>query len=352
MRGVLSRPALADVGRGGQIAPPVPSPHTLARIALAGLCLLAAPLSAAAQDTDESSGLVGLSLPVGARIVGQGRAASAGSAELQALPYNPAAIFGLDSRAVTYSRFQAASDTEVNGNYVAAGLPARWGTVAVHAVYIDYGSIPITDTSPEPIGSLDVSDWAVGATWTNRWREKLAYGVTAKWLHVDLGTVSAGGPAVDAGVVYAPRPSLPLSLALAVRNVGPDLDFGDGPEGERTERLASRVRLGVDYHPAVFPGLPPEYRLSLRFDIESVMQELATSSQHAGAAVTIHDVVVVRGGLVLLDNPFSSGSTENRSAGGSVGLGVRLGAFEADVAREMSVSELGAETHISASYRF
>ncbi len=344
--------ALADRGAEPEIRPPVSSHSTLIPVVLA--LLLAAPLPLAAQD-DASSGLVGLSLPIGARVVGQGRAAAGASGELQALPYNPAATFGMDGVMATYSRFQAASATDVNGNYLAIGGPTRWGVVTLHAIYLDYGDIPVTDASPTPIGSIEVSDWAVGVTWSNQWREKLAYGATVKWLNADLGTISAGGPAVDAGLIYEPKPSLPLALAVSLRNLGPDLDFGgDESDGtDHTEALPSRVRLGLHYHPATFPGLSADYRLAFSFDIESVLNELATSSQHAGAAVTVYDVVVVRGGFLLVDNPFDAGGGRaNRNTGGTLGVGVRVGDFEADLAREISVSELGDETHISVSYRF
>ncbi len=329
----------------------VTPPHNLVRTLAAGLCLAALPMTAAAQE--ETPGLVGLSLPLGARVIGQGRAVAGARGEIQALPYNPATLAVMGGSAVTYSRFEAADMADLNSNFLAAATETRHGTVAVHAVYIDYGSIPVTDASPEPIGSIEVSDWAVGVTLARQWRGKLAYGATAKWLNVDLGSVSAGGPAFDAGLVYEPKPSLPLSLAVSLRNMGPDLDFGgSGGDGDGTEALPGRVRVGVHYHPAAFPGLPPEYRVTVSFDIESVARELATSSQHAGASVLIHDVVAVRGGLVLMDNPFASRSASNRSAGGAVGVGVKLGELEADLAREMSVSELGDETHISILYRF
>lgn len=353
---MLTRSALDAGVREPQIPPPVPIYRTVARAALVGLCLLAAPFSAAAQDPDdESSGLVGLSLPLGARAVGQGRAVAAAAGELQALPYNPAAIVRLEGGALTYSRFEAAQDAEINGNYVAGGYAATWGTVALHAIYLDYGEITVTEASPDPVGTIEISDWALGVTYAHLWREKLAYGATAKWLKADLGTTDASGPAFDAGLVYQPRATLPLGFAVAVRNLGPDLEFGAAEidEGaDLSEPLPGRVRVGVHYNPITFPGLPPDFRLSLAFDIESVLRDLATSSQHGGVALTIHDRVVLRGGLLLLDNPFSTGSTSNRNTGGSVGVGVHLGEFEADLAREISVSELGDETHIGISWHF
>ena len=315
-----------------------------------------APLRAQGSEAiDDDSGMIGLSLPLGARAIGRGRVAAAAAGEIHALPYNPAAAIGLGRGIVTYSRFEAAEQADFNGNYLAGGADTRWGAVAIQALYLDYGEIPLTETSPEPVGSVEVSDWALGVTYANRtYGEKLAYGATVRWLSTSFGSIEASGPAFDAGLLYAPRPTLPLAFGLALRNLGPDLDFGAAVDGEesRKESLPARVRLGVDFRPETFLGLSSDYRVELGFDIESDLRELATSSQHAGASLTVHQAVVLRGGLVLLDNPYTTGNESGRNAGGAVGVGVRFGGFEADLAREISISDLGDETHFAVGWRF
>ncbi|HUP20338.1 MAG TPA: PorV/PorQ family protein [Gemmatimonadota bacterium] len=321
----------------------------------AALAALAPP--AAAQDEGEGGGLVGLALPVGARAVGQGRAAAASLGDLQALPYNPAAgAAGFERGAVTFSRFEGAEAADFASSYVAAAWAGRWGTVAGQVVLHDYGAIPITVDSPTPVGSLDVSEWVVGLTYANRWREKLSYGVTAKLYNSDLGQTDGSSTAFDLGVIYRPRMQLPFELAASLRNLGPDLEYGDSDpiEGaaERSARLPSRVRVGVRYHPVDALGLPPEYALSFSFDSESDLRELSTTSLHAGVSAVVHEVLVLRGGYLMADNPYIEDGEGDRTSGGSFGVGVRWGDFEADVARELSVSELGDETHFSVGFRF
>ena len=158
----------------------------------------AAPVRA---QSDENGGLVGLVLPLGARAVGQGRAVAGERAELQALPYNPAAVVGLEEGALTYSRFQGADLEDdldgFNGNYLAGAYVGTWGTLAGHFVYQDLGEVLLTDSSPDPIGSIDLSEWVVGLTYANEVRHKVAYGVTAKWYRSDLGVTEASGPAFE-----------------------------------------------------------------------------------------------------------------------------------------------------------
>ena len=236
----LAHLVLAAPSRGMQIRAPMS--RTL--VALLFLAAAAGPIPGSLRaQSDENGGLIGLVLPLGARTVGQGRAVAAERAELQALPYSPAAVVGLERGALTYSRFEGADLEDdldgVNGNYIAGAYVGRWGTLAGQRVYQDLGQVLLTDASPEPIGSIDLSEWVIGLTYANEVRAKVAYGVTAKWYRSDLGVTEASGPAFDAGVIYRPRESVPIALAASLRNLGPDLDFEDTedvPE-ERSARL-------------------------------------------------------------------------------------------------------------------
>lgn len=339
-----------------QIGRPMP-----ARLAVSALLLLVVSAlpgaSARAQaNGDSDGGVIGLALPVGARAIGQGRAVVAARAELQAMPYNPATVDGLERGALTFSRHQGADEAGFDGNYLAGAVVSRWGTFAAQVMLQDYGEIPLTDTSPEIVGTAEITDWSAGITWAHHWRDRLSYGVTAKFYRSDLGVTTGDGTAFDVGLVYLPRPgSVPISFGVSLRNLGGDFTY-DALEGSTAEvdgdNLPGRVRVGVSATPQRFFGLPPEYRVELAFDIESDLRELSNSSQHGGAVLTVHDLLVLRGGVLLLDNPYVDAGDADRSTGGSFGIGIRYEGFEADVAREISVSELGDETHFAVSYRF
>ena len=168
----------------------------------------------------------------------------------------------------------------------------------------------------------------------------------------------ASGPAFDAGVTYRPRETVPIALAASLRNLGPDLEFEDtgdalpGEGGGGEESLPSRVRIGIAVAPQRFPGLPEEYNVRLLFDIESDLREISASSQHFGGVLTVHDAVEIRGGVLFADNPFLDEGDGDRLVGGAFGIGLRLQGFEAEIAREVSVSELGDETHFGVGWRF
>lgn len=355
---------VAGPPHGRQIAALMRPTRGPARLALLVLALaLVAPAPARGQDgDDDNGGLIGLTLPLGARVVGQGRAIVADRGELQGIPYNPALQRAIPRGALTYSRYEAVEETGLSGNYLAGAYAGPWGSIGAHLVYQDLGEIPITDASPDPIGQIDLSDWVFGVTYANVWREWLDYGATIKWASSNLGVAEASGVAFDLGVVFTPRTDLPLSLAVSLRNVGPDLEFEDGgqtaPGGppaagaDRQESLPGRVRLGIALGPDRFLGLSERYRVRLLFDIESDLDRLSTSSQHFGGSLTFQDLIVLRGGFLLADNPFVDEGDGDRQVGGAFGIGIHLQGFEVDIAREVSVSELGDETHFGVGWRF
>ena len=146
-----------------------------------------------------------------------------------------------------------------------------------------------------------------------------------------------------------------MSFGFSLRNIGSDFSYDetdDSPGDGESDNLPGRVRIGVGAAPERFFGLPTQYRVALSFDIESDIDELSNSSQHGGASLTLYDVLVQRGGVVILDNPYVDSGDADRSTGGSFGVGIRYDRFEADIAREVSVSELGDETHFAAGFRF
>lgn len=323
-------------------------------LVVSALLLIMNPPALAGQESEESGSLVSLRLPVGARVVGQGSAVVAVRSELQGLPYNPASLQGFEKGALTYSRFQGASEADFNTNYIAGGYTTKYGVVGGQFIYFDLGSVPITDTNPDPIGSIDLSDWTVGFSYANRWRDKLAYGGTFKWYSSNLGVVDASGPAFDFGLIYQPRDQVPVEFGLSFRNLGPDVTFERSsvvaPTNDEAAkvRLPSRLRVGVSGTPEIMP----DYSLLLVFDVDMDFRQLSDSSLHFGGGFGIKEILFLRGGLVVADNPFVDSGDGSRNTGGSFGIGVRYEGFEADIAREISMSDLGDETHFAVGWRF
>jgi hypothetical protein len=320
------------------------------------LVLLSVAAPAVAAQEESSAGVAAFELPVGARPIGMGRAYVAIDGDLQGLLYNPAGLASRDSTGLTFSRYEGASDLDLNGNYGAASLPVGRGAVTVALNYEDLGEIELTGSSPEPLGTVDLRNVLLVGSYAVQLAPRFAVGASAKYLSSDLGVADGSGVAFDAGVLIRPSDRVPLTLGLAVLNVGPDfgLDLDDGGTGDEPEGdpLPSRLRWGaaVDLRNVGGSGADEggDLGLTLAADLEHDLRELGTVSLFGGAALGYRDILTIRGGVLRLENGFG----EEASSGASLGAGVRWEGIRADVARELGVNEAGDETHFSLGVDF
>jgi hypothetical protein len=146
---------------------------------------------------------------------------------------------------------------------------------------------------------------------------------------------------LDAGLLWRPLERVPLDLGASATNVGPGLRLGGEPSSDG-EPLPSRIRLGVGYD--VLGHLRPQggIRLRIAVDLEHALRNLQTASQFLGLELGVREVLFVRGGWI-------AESLIETNTGSTVGLGLRLGVFQFDLAREIGVNQLGDETQLSLS---
>jgi hypothetical protein len=309
-------------------------------------------LPLAAQESS-SGGLAALDVPIGARPLGMGRAFVASSGDLQGLTYNPAGLALRDSIGVTFSRYEAPGDLDVNGNFGAVSLPLPKGVVTAAVHYEDLGEFEVTGSSPDPLATRDLRNLLLVGSYAVELVPAVSLGASVKYLDSDLGVASGKGVAFDAGALLKPSASLPLSVGVAVLNVGPDITFDvdddvvGSVEGEGDE-LPSRLRYGLalDIGQLAEPDSP--YGLELAADVEHDLREIGDASLFGGVAVDYRDVVIVRGGVLRLANGFG----EDDPTGASFGAGVHWRGLRLDIARELNVNEVGDATHFSLGADF
>ena len=75
-------------------------------------------------------------------------------------------------------------------------------TWALEAQYVDYGTMKHTTVDNEVLGDVSAKDIAVGGTFTYTLSDKIAGGVTAKFVSSSLAGYNSIGVAVDLGVNY------------------------------------------------------------------------------------------------------------------------------------------------------
>ncbi|MDD5304131.1 MAG: PorV/PorQ family protein [Elusimicrobia bacterium] len=157
-----------------------------------------------------------------ARAAGLGGAYTALASDANALFYNPAGLGRIKAHEVTFmhNRYVEGLTQEY------AGLATRqgWG---LNVNRLDFGGISRTRVeSPDGgLGSAGLTDMALSGGYGRALSESLSVGAGAKFIRETLDGVSAGGFAVDAGVLAAVS-SLPgLTLGAALLNAGPGVRF-------------------------------------------------------------------------------------------------------------------------------
>ncbi len=308
---------------------------TTACAALAPLALGGADL-ARAQDFENEAAF--LTVPMGARIVGLGRAAVSIRGELQGVRWNPGTLGSVTSLEPLASHYDGPLDFEFN--YLAVAIPA--GAVGVFAIAADvqsFGEISLSSAPGTPLGTITPSNLILSVTYGRELVPRFDVGVTAKWIRSELsGELTGDTFALDAGLLWRPLERVPLDFGASVLNLGPGLSL-EGDQGRRSP-LPGRLRLGASYD--LLGHLEPEgrVRLLIAIDLEHAVRDIGTGSQFLGAELGIADILFLRGGYI-------AETLIETNTGTTLGVGLSLGWLRFDLARELGVNQLGDETHIS-----
>lgn len=286
-----------------------------------------------------------LTLPVGARMVGIGRAAGALAGDPQEIRWNPGVLAWIADPTASISRYEGPFDFQVHE--LISTVPVGWvGTLGVSLMVQDFGEIPLSEGSSEGVlGTANPSNWVVSASLGRELLAGFYGGVTLKWIRSSLLESLEGTTyAADMGVLWRPFQRFPLHVGLVLLNLGPGLRLGDEATAPR-DPLPSRLRLAGSYQLVrpVISDLP--IGLTVAAALEQAVHHLETGSQYFGMELGVANTVFLRGGVV-------SETLIETSTGGTVGLGVAWERFRFDLAREMGVNALGDETQLSLQARF
>ena len=208
-------------------------------------------------------------------------------------------------------------------------------TWALEAQYVDYGTMKHTTVDNEVLGDVSAKDIAVGGTFTYTLSDKIAGGVTAKFVSSSLAGYNSIGVAVDLGVNYL-NPDLGLSLSAVARNLGGQLKAYE----DDFEKLPFDLQLGVSKRLGESP---------LRFSVTMTRlhdwDDKFINHFIFGAEAFLSDNIWLGGGINPRrsdDMKISDGESESsHGAGFSLGGGLQLERFKLQVAY--------GKYHVSAS---
>ena len=283
---------------------------------IAGVTSLA-PRVAEAQSGQEA---IFLLLPVGARAVGMGEAVVAQRGGSDMLWWNPSAIAGNGpgDREIALHH----STTVVGqGNALAIVWPSQNRNAFGLAVNVlDLGQQTLTDGQGNSVGVASPTDYSVAVTYAAAPVSWLAVGITAK--HVEsaipcsgecsgLGIASSQSNALDLGIQF--RPTLPLTLGAAARNLG--VASAAGRPG--------RVDLGADYMVVAFERGPDKVEVHGAASLVSTVK-LDSATARFGTDIVVDERLHVRAGYIR---------DQVNGSGGAIGVGLQSGKLVFDIGR-------------------
>ena len=248
--------------------------------------------------------------------------------------HNPALVSNVTDRSLNLNYMTYMEGVKVASASFVKALRNR-ATWAVEAQYVDYGSMKQTTAENEVIGKVSAKDIAVGGTFTYALSNKIAGGVTAKFVSSSLAGFNSIGMAVDLGLNYL-NPELGLSVSAVARNLGGQLKAYE----DDFEKLPFDLQLGVSKRLGESP---------LRFSVTMTRlhdwDDKFVNHLVFGAEAFLADNIWIGGGL----NPrrsdemkISDGETESsHGAGLPFGGGLQLERFKLQLAY--------GKYHVSAS---
>lgn len=202
------------------------------RLVLTALVLAA--LGVASQAGAQTAAL-SLSIPPTGRANGMGEAYVALADDASATWWNPGGLAFLDKRdaSLSYAKLVPDLADDVFIMFPAVAKPnVLGGTLGFSLVYLSYGTSPATSPTGEDLGTFTSYEMAPTISYGTKITDAIGFGVSAKYVRVQLAPQLPGLPsagrgstiAFDSGVLVKVPGNL-VNLGLAVQNIGPDIQF-------------------------------------------------------------------------------------------------------------------------------
>lgn len=274
-----------------------------------------------------------LNIPVGARAVGMGAGFGAIADDPTALYWNPAGITQTEGVSATYGFTSLFAG--INHNFAGVtfqlGQDYRGGVSA-----ISYGSddIPVTTLfNPEGTGATyRASDLALGVTFAGKLTDQFSFGVTGKFINMQIASLSANGVAFDASTLYKPGIA-GLRLGFAIQNLstgfkytgsnlsrsgGFDQSTGNQNSDVQVEPLPGNLPLTFRAALATEQNFSEDLRLTAGFDFSTASDR--SEFYGLGAELLWNNLIAVRAG-------YQAGTEDAFGLSGGIGVRYQAGSF-------------------------
>ncbi|MEQ8908236.1 MAG: PorV/PorQ family protein [Vicingaceae bacterium] len=313
------------------------------------------------------------------------RAGEAGASELLINPWgrssgwggsNSASAFGIEAMHLNVAGLAYTKGTQVNlvntswlsGTDVsinAAGLAQRMGesggVLGISLMSMSFGDLDVTtvDNPDGGLGTFRPNYFNLGAAYSKNFSNTISGGVVVKLISQSIANIRATGIAIDAGVNYVTGDNDQLKFGIALRNVGPTMQYQGNGLSDRYEDPATEKQLTINQRSNDFElpsllniGLSYDFYLGMDPESEELSEHRLTTAGtftsnsftkdqfRIGAEYAFREMFMIRGGYVYEADAEDVNETQTTSAGPTFGATI-----------EVPVGKSGATFGIDYSYR-
>ncbi len=253
-----------------------------------------------------TTGAAVLNLPAGARAQGMGEAFTSIADDSTAGYWNPAGLNLLKGSSATFMHSLWFGDTSYE--WASIAMPMGNDRIGIGVKYLNYGSIPQTDTTGLTTGTFSPADLVIEASYATKMGD-LNFGVTLKYASLSIVS-TASAFCIDAGVMQ------PLKLgdiqamgAIGIYNLGfggkfvsdnfnLPLSVKAGISGNVMKDLLVAVDLVSPSDSSLYTAVGAEYKLKLDSAMSGALRVGYTlknsdvAGLSAGAGLVIGNIIV------------------------------------------------------------
>ena len=172
-----------------------------------------------------------------AQSTGMGDAVTSTINNANAVFHNPAGLSDVKKRDLSLSFYEYFFDVKTTALSLAYNI-GTGGTLGLHAILTDIGSINVTTTeqlvfmengtyNPGLTGeTISPTQMVAGLSLARSLTDKFSFGVTSKYVREDLVMASADGFVFDFGLIYKTG-YRSIQTSAVIRNFGPEISFSD-----------------------------------------------------------------------------------------------------------------------------
>jgi hypothetical protein len=213
---------------------------------------------------------------------------------------------------------------DINSGYVTYSPPVNVdGTFAASVGFTSNGTFTSYDAQGNPGSSFTANDFAFGVSYSNSLDTNLHYGVTAKYIFVNIEDLNTSALAFDMGLLYE-IPDKRTNIGFSILHLGTQFNklSDDG------ESLPIDARIGVNHR---LKGLP----LLLNFSFHHLADEADNfgdrfTSFSVGGEFYFGDHVEVRLGYNNEVRNMTDADAESSLTGLSGGIGIKTNMLNFD----------------------